>query len=127
MPEVTGSISRKVQGVIGVIDEAECCAAHPGHDVLVRDRSEGRQHHDEYHMGASLFCDPLAGLDPNDAANEHTVVWTGLTLGGTTTSTFGTSGGKYTTRYLGGLAAVPRVARAPLGSWINSLVVTVTK
>ena len=78
-------------------------------------------------MGASLFCDPLAGLDPNDAANEHTVVWTGLTLGGTTTSTFGTSGGKYTTRYLGGLAAVPRVARAPLGSWINSLVVTVTK
>lgn len=53
-------------------------------------------------MGISLFCGPLAGLDPNDPGNEYTMVWTGLTSGGTATSPFGSSGTKYTTQYLGG-------------------------
>lgn len=102
-------------------------------------------------MGVSLFCGPLAGLDPNDAANEYTVVWTGLTSGGTTTSAFGTSGTKYTTAYVGGTWKLYKGAidarnyanvspPAPAVAWpqyneslvllsgpIDSLVVTVTK
>ena len=102
-------------------------------------------------MGVSLFCGPLAGLDPNDAANEYTVVWTGLTSGGTATSAFGTSGTKYTTVYLGGTWKLYKGAidarnyanvspPAPSVAWpqyneslvllsgpIDSLVVTVTK
>ena len=53
-------------------------------------------------MGVSLFCGPLAGLDPNDVSNEYTVVWTGLVSGGTGTTPFGASGTKYTTTYTGG-------------------------
>ncbi|MEO5987654.1 MAG: hypothetical protein ABIU54_02035 [Candidatus Eisenbacteria bacterium] len=102
-------------------------------------------------MGVSLFCGPLAGLDPNDPAAEYTIVWTGLTSGGTSTSPFGTSGTKYTTVYLNGgwtlyrgavdarnYANVPPPAPAVafpqynetvvlLSGPMDSLVVTVTK
>ena len=53
-------------------------------------------------LGISLFCGPLAGLDPNDAAKEYTMVWNGLVSNGTTTAPFGASGTKYTTLYTGG-------------------------
>ena len=53
-------------------------------------------------LAVSLFCAPLAGLDPNNAALEYTMVWNGLVSNGTTTSPFGSSGTKFTTIYTGG-------------------------
>lgn len=53
-------------------------------------------------IGISLFCGPLAGLDPNNPALEYTMVWDGLVSSGTTTAPFGSSGTKYTTVYTGG-------------------------
>jgi hypothetical protein len=53
-------------------------------------------------LAVSLFCGPLAGLDPNNPALEYTMVWDGLVSTGTVTAPFGSSGHKYTTYYLGG-------------------------
>jgi hypothetical protein len=57
-------------------------------------------------LATTLLCGPLAGLDPNDATKEYTMVWNGLVSGGTTTAPFGSSGTKYTTVYLGGTFAL---------------------
>ena len=56
--------------------------------------------------GLTLLCGPLAALDPNNAALEYTMVWTGLVSSGTTTAPFGSSGTRYTTVYTGGSFAV---------------------
>ncbi len=53
-------------------------------------------------LAVSLFCSPLAGLDPNDPAKEYTMVWSGLVSQGTVSAPFGSSGMKYTTVYTGG-------------------------
>ena len=53
-------------------------------------------------LAVSLFCAPLAGLDPNNAALEYTMVWNGLVSSGTATSPFGSSGTRFTTVYTGG-------------------------
>lgn len=58
-------------------------------------------------LAVSLFCSPLAALNPNNAALEYTMVWTGLTTAnGTVTAPFGVSGAKYTTVYTGGSFAL---------------------
>jgi hypothetical protein len=57
-------------------------------------------------LGVSLFCNPLAGLNPNDPAKEYTMVWTGLVSGGTVSAPFGSSGVKRTTLYTGGSFAL---------------------
>ncbi len=57
-------------------------------------------------LAVSLFCAPLAGLDPNNASKEYTMVWSGLVSGGTGTGSFGSSGTKYTTLYTGGSFAL---------------------
>lgn len=57
-------------------------------------------------LAVSLFCAPLAGLDPNNPALEYTMVWNGLVSGGTTTAPFGASGTRYTTVYTGGTFAL---------------------
>lgn len=57
-------------------------------------------------LAVSLFCSPLAGLDPNNPALEYTMVWNGLVSGGTTTAPFGSSGTRYTTVYTGGTFAL---------------------
>lgn len=53
-------------------------------------------------LAVSLFCSPLAGLDPNNPALEYTMVWSNLSSNGTTTAPFGASGTRYTTIYTGG-------------------------
>ncbi len=57
-------------------------------------------------LAVSLFCAPLAALDPNNATLEYTMVWNGLVSSGTTTATFGSSGMRYTTVYTGGTFAL---------------------
>jgi hypothetical protein len=72
-------------------------------------------------LAVALFCSPLNTLDPNDPAFEYTMVWSGLTSGGTVTAPFGASGSKYTTLYLGGTWALykgPINARAYTGGTI---------
>lgn len=57
-------------------------------------------------LAVSLFCAPLAGLDPNDASKEYTMVWSGLVSSGTGTVPFGSGGTKFTTVYTGGSFAL---------------------
>lgn len=74
-------------------------------------------------LAITLFCNPLASYNPNNPANEYTMVWTGLVSGGTVPTPFGLSGVKRTTLYTGGAFALyegPVNARA----WVSGTIPT---